>query len=764
MVLREKKRFKSPFVNLETEIRDLLNYLTNDSPKRILALAQNLTLEWCNIRGNKLESFNNSSVKKLSIYYMSKNMLPDFDVLRSFVCSFSGIETLSFGGINFGDADFEAFCNLIFDLPLLKTCHISFSTHKLLLDGTKNSWFSWILQLTYGLVLSKNKKIYVLLDSATRTWIVELSPEALYKHLLEKPESMIPLVNLVSKKIRSEYWVEKRLSETRLIFVGGGRTGKTSTINNIVGNSFSHNVRSTLLLDLKYLLELQIGSFQSWKITTRHQVSLNRLYQHLPQISLTKFSEHLSEKSVYLKQDLKKSLKLPFESDMITEVMHSSSFIRKLIFGETTYIEELRYVQVYDFGGQTSFESVHKLFLSSFGVYCVVFDSSRFSKKQQQVLLFWFRSVVTYAPSAPIFILGTHFQRAKQKHGDYCLEWQNNIVERIVIAAGAQDVLRKCEKYDFFTIENSIRAPNFDIFYLRYKLEEFLIDKNSKFKARYTKSLLFGQILFMDHLRQAFTHITLGEFYRIARNSNFEKEEIGSMLAAYSHSGLILYIPQLCGSMGNLNVVVFSPAWLGTALSKFIHDPEIHKFAVNVSKKQFIDYREFIHTGFLSLPLFMDVLKSYKMFDIYFFQMLCEAFLILLKGHAEDSRSGYYASKMVPQVSEKSSLIQENKASSKYMSYIEKNLSEELFLVFCLYWVRAAVELKCKEEPIIYRNLVRVVYSVNEIVTIRLFDAEDMIEVELDGKFDMQWIDSLYWEAVKELKLKKRLLQRCLNY
>eukprot|EP00924_Labyrinthula_sp_SR-Ha-C_P003079 snap_masked-scaffold_50-processed-gene-1.47-mRNA-1 protein AED:0.00 eAED:0.00 QI:434/1/1/1/0.33/0.25/4/85/92 len=79
-------------------------------------------------------------------------MLPEFEVLRSFVCSFSGVKTLGFAGVTFADTDFGSFSNLILRLPQLTECSypgfifyfsIIKCRHNFLLDGTVNADISW---------------------------------------------------------------------------------------------------------------------------------------------------------------------------------------------------------------------------------------------------------------------------------------------------------------------------------------------------------------------------------------------------------------------------------------------------------------------------------------------------------------------------------------------------------------------------------------------------------------------------------------------
>ena len=64
---------------------------------------------------------------------------------------------------------------------------------------------------------------------------------------------------------------------------------------------------------------------------------------------------------------------------------------------------------IWDYGGQEVFFSLHNLFLSSQGIYLIVFDMRNILEdaKSQSSLLFWLNSVKLHAPEAPMFLVGT---------------------------------------------------------------------------------------------------------------------------------------------------------------------------------------------------------------------------------------------------------------------------------------------------------------------------------------------------------------------
>eukprot|EP00924_Labyrinthula_sp_SR-Ha-C_P003115 snap_masked-scaffold_50-processed-gene-1.63-mRNA-1 protein AED:1.00 eAED:1.00 QI:0/0/0/0/1/1/2/0/576 len=575
---------------------------------------------------------------------------------------------------------------------------------------------------------------------------MELTLGSLYEHILRRPDGYSWIYKIVTERMRSEYWVEKKLSEARVVFVGNGRTGKTSVINNIIGNRFSRNVRSTLLLDLKHLVELGNGTRNNWKVCTRHQMSVSRLYQSLPKVSLD-----------FKRADGERKLRLHCEPAVITDLVTNVKYMKKLLFEEEVSTKDAKYVQFYDFGGQSSFEIVHKMFLSSFGIFCVVFDCSRFSGKYQDSFSFWLQSVITHAPSAPIIVIGTHTEKASKKLGRNFMEKLNGSIRKLASRCKASSVLQRNTAYDFFPIENSISGIYSQIQHIRDRLEYVLTRGFNRFEKTYTKSILLGQILFMDNLQQEYTHISLGELLLLGASANFIRSEVENMLSAYSHAGLVFYVTQLTDQVGPKNLIILSPAWLATALSKFIHDPELHKFAVNVSKKHFVDYLEYIGTGFLSENLFKDVLKSYKVNEIEYLRLLSEAFLILVKGQSPGSSAGYYVSNLVPRV-DLEKFPHQDMSYRRHFKEPEEELSHELFLVFSLPWIREAAQLDYVEEPVICKNLVRVFFSANKVVTLRFFSDISLIEAEFTGCVNWDWLIVMWRKAVNNLRQKKSQL------
>ena len=74
-------------------------------------------------------------------------------------------------------------------------------------------------------------------------------------------------------------------------------------------------------------------------------------------------------------------------------------------------------LSIWDFGGQQVFYALHHIFLTQYGIYCVVFNmaeivgpssTARSREDALSKLLFWLRSIKMHAEKAPIVLAGTH--------------------------------------------------------------------------------------------------------------------------------------------------------------------------------------------------------------------------------------------------------------------------------------------------------------------------------------------------------------------
>ena len=83
-----------------------------------------------------------------------------------------------------------------------------------------------------------------------------------------------------------------------------------------------------------------------------------------------------------------------------------------------TFFASMGTVFVLYFGGQQVFYAIHHLYLTSGGMYLLVFDLSLMLKQMEEemrVINFWLNSVELHAPDAAIIMIGTRCNQVKDE-------------------------------------------------------------------------------------------------------------------------------------------------------------------------------------------------------------------------------------------------------------------------------------------------------------------------------------------------------------
>jgi GTPase SAR1 family protein len=227
----------------------------------------------------------------------------------------------------------------------------------------------------------------------------------------------------------------------KLMIVGEGRAGKTSTVRSLLGLAPT-DTESTKGIDLK------VTRAADWKERCANESDFDQLARRAaasraksqlkstatPPIppkkssftaamgetirnSLQRFS--LSKSSV----EERKRLSLPPQErvpvnppkrKLVEDCDVAKRFDFEAVKLMTTKTESGSDVSfsIWDYGGQEVFYTLHHIFLSKVGVYMVVFDMKKLSNEQTKAsalefVEFWLNSVKLHSPDAPIIIVGT---------------------------------------------------------------------------------------------------------------------------------------------------------------------------------------------------------------------------------------------------------------------------------------------------------------------------------------------------------------------
>eukprot|EP00924_Labyrinthula_sp_SR-Ha-C_P017007 snap_masked-scaffold_75-processed-gene-0.23-mRNA-1 protein AED:1.00 eAED:1.00 QI:0/0/0/0/1/1/2/0/705 len=555
---------------------------------------------------------------------------------------------------------------------------------------------------------------------------------------------------IIKAQLRSEYSVFKQIAETRIVFIGDGRSGKTSTIKNMVGLDFHVKERSTLLLDLKYIIEIEnlIEIPLNPTQLTRRDISLRRIWRSVPgRIQLEDDEEKPNNYVFSFEDELVDTV-----SEIHVQPGHYWNHARKNFFEKAS----VNYLLVSDFGGQESFYAAHHLFLSSFGVFCVVFDASKLDENHLERFKFWCDSLLENANGATIFVIATHWEKAKKTFGAKVYEIVNTYLSQVVKKLRAKVGIVMNENFLFFPVENSESKEKKELLVnLKQKLHSEVMENKYTMKKQFMKTVPLAHIVFMDNLEQEHTHVSLAVFEQKALKSGFTSDEISSLLIAYSDSGLILFEERVKNLPSNTNLVILSPSWLAKAISRFIHDPELHNFALQISKSSYSEYQKYISTGVLSLHLLEDTLKRYTSLERKFIIELCLQMHIFIKHpKSEVGEVSFIVPTIIPKLTKKE--VKDLKIQKKYNFKIlsQKTFSNYDFVSFILVvWMKTENE-SFSDENLVSRYFARIIISNNLQISITFLKEENSFGVGAHGYLGFNKIkqECLLWKQDSLLK------------
>eukprot|EP00924_Labyrinthula_sp_SR-Ha-C_P011245 snap_masked-scaffold_48-processed-gene-1.67-mRNA-1 protein AED:1.00 eAED:1.00 QI:0/-1/0/0/-1/1/1/0/598 len=423
-------------------------------------------------------------------------------------------------------------------------------------------------------------------------------------------------LNYLKQELHARYYLETQLEEATLIVLGDGRVGKTSFIRSLCGYEFLRFQKSTPLLDFKYLINV---TKSGWTPLTRQKLHAAQISQHLTRLQEIEYSE---------KKKGSKHL-LRFEDELLDECLLDKKYFtskRGPKFGDQVNRSEVN-LRVYDFGGQQSFYTVHRIFFTNFGISIIVFNSLKTDKSDLDRIKFFVESIKKGSPFSHVFLVGTHWKKLQDKKGkEGCISVTRNI-GHLMGPYGVELQLSVGKDGFFCPLENS--NPKKYIEHIRKRIEDicfFCRHNNVYFKLR---GPLY-QLLFMNNLRREYNRIPFSDLISKGEQSGISVDEINEMLKSYSLAGLIIYIPELNNILGGSNLIILALPWLSEALSKFLIDPDLHTFAFEVSKPKFREYKKYVRSGIISDELFCDVLRSYTTEDQSYIREIARHFFILI--------------------------------------------------------------------------------------------------------------------------------------
>ena len=248
---------------------------------------------------------------------------------------------------------------------------------------------------------------------------------------------------------------------------------------------------------------------------------------------------------------------------------------------------------IWDYGGQDVFYTLHHIFLTKYGAYCVVFNSVKLyesSEKHVKFLEFWLNSIRLHAGEAIVLLVGTHYDKLKQYEDGKTINQKLVEVDFLLKKMFECNVNLKTLKvvreehrssgeiFHFFPIDN---RNGEGVGELKCSIEKAVENEpyvNQKVSVRWVRildELIAGarQYWYLD------STIEKAAVYKV------EREECLEMLSFFHELGVIVHFERFDSR------VITNPQWLLDMFTYVIHDKSVHRNTVQ-AKKRLNDMRE----------------------------------------------------------------------------------------------------------------------------------------------------------------------------
>eukprot|EP00924_Labyrinthula_sp_SR-Ha-C_P016315 snap_masked-scaffold_73-processed-gene-0.13-mRNA-1 protein AED:1.00 eAED:1.00 QI:0/0/0/0/1/1/3/0/618 len=546
--------------------------------------------------------------------------------------------------------------------------------------------------------------------------LVEKHPSLLYletrnKKIKNKKNIYVMLQSMLQKR----YDQELSLNELQILFMGDGKTGKTSTIRSLCKKRFMKDISSTLVLEDANIFEIKEDRL---KPLTKYDLSVQRVknvlaieYDFVNQVKkLSKFN-------------------LPFEKELLERTVQDEEFLKLFTWDNSSdYKSNNSFYRVSDFGGQEVFSSLHHLFMNPNAVYVLLFNLTKQNNKDMHRLKFWLKSVVKNAPRAPVILIGTYLEPFLRKNEKEELEKIELKVFKLVSETFTDFQLPENEKISFFPIENSNPSSK-TISEIHEKLKSFA--KEDTFFTNYVStelSLPCVWVLFLDNCREESNYISVKKLKNKGKLCNFTEENLNDMLEIYSRAGIIFYHKNL-ELAEEANFIFFAPSYIAQALGSFIRDSSLHQLAFRLNSEIFPEYRKYIDFGIIRKTLFNFLLRDYTKEEREYVLKVALSSMILLK--YDEKAESFIVPELIPVLKDRR--IRPSKNTEDYIEF-EEPISLTAFL-------NAVLQYKNEHQPrdiLLYRYFARFIFNPDKIVDMFLL-SEKKIGFKLLKK---TWLES----------------------
>ena len=396
--------------------------------------------------------------------------------------------------------------------------------------------------------------------------------------------------------------------QSKLMVVGEGRSGKTSTVRTLLGEGLVKGLASTVGADLRHARVRQDTHWSALSAEQRKNHALKAAAQEANKLvpkeeESVEFGEMQSSESIKgegesegegegstkgevqrVKEEIgggkgnveRKVVKRleeeekEEEEDGVVEVAEiAGEFNLDLLSTAEQDLDAVKFT-IWDFGGQRVFYSLHHLFLTQYGVYLVVFSLSSFAKNKaesMEYLEYWLNSIRLHARQAPVILIGTHVDTFRFRRTAAVKKINKELGP--LLSKFKQIERNPQEQLRFFPLSNKTGDGIVEI---RKQIEtasqrqEFL---HLKVSIRWLRTL---DVLTANTAR---SWVGLKNVNEVARKCGVENEdEVGLMLKLFHELGVLLHFTSTTALE---QIVITNPQFVIDKIGKVIRDPALHK-------------------------------------------------------------------------------------------------------------------------------------------------------------------------------------------
>ncbi|GBG33603.1 Protein kinase, putative [Hondaea fermentalgiana] len=365
------------------------------------------------------------------------------------------------------------------------------------------------------------------------------------------------------------------LGRCKLMVIGQGAAGKTSTVRSLLGMAPVTEHISTVGVELTRTdaESWEEEEFDSGFERQAYRVAALRMAAQEQAASRNRQSL-LRRASLSLANVVRRLSPAgqPFVAEEQVELVPEAEMAQRFEYaeiedmaGQTQSGQKIKFT-IWDYAGQDVFYALHHIFLTrEGGVFMLVFDMQELLTEQDKALRylrFWLNSVKLHAPKAPVLLVATHYDQASSS-----LQAVEKILQSLFCKLrGIKLVKNSGARLSFFPIDNMSPAAD-RAADLRAAVEKAA----SKLEAVSQKISLRWLKVLDDLMKLNCDHVPFAKVQELATKYH-AGDQTNELLSFFHELGMLVH---LRATETLHDKVILNPQWLLDKLSRVIAD-EIH--------------------------------------------------------------------------------------------------------------------------------------------------------------------------------------------